>query len=175
MPLVAYIFLAFFIVLFLGIGLYGLGLFDSAMSGLDLIIGSQNFTEVYQDTTQQGVNAILAIADIASLVVLFGMVIIMILIGYFWGDETKSLWAIVDFLIIIIAFVISVYLQNYFNDFITSEVLGSSTVFTDTIPKSSRLMLSLPYLVPVIGILIMIVTYGINKKKENQTYSELGY
>lgn len=174
-PVLAFIFLAFFIVLFMGIGLYGLGLFDSAMSGLDLVIGSQNFTEVYQDTTQQGVNAVFAIADVASLIVIFGMVIIMMLIGYFWGDETKRLWAIFDIFVIIIAFVIAVYLQVYFNDFINSQVLGSSTVFSDDIPKSSRVLLTLPYLVPIVGILIMIVTYGLNKKKENQTYSDIGY
>lgn len=175
-PLVAYVFLAFFIVLFVGIALYGLGLFDSAMTGLDIIISDQNFTEVYEQTTGQGINAIFAIADTAALVLLFGMIIVMMIVGYFWGDESKRLWIILDLFIIIIVFVISVYLQNYFIDFITSGDLIDASIYTDDLAKSSRVMAKLPYIVPIAGILIMIVTYGLSRRKsEVTTFTDLGY
>lgn len=174
-PLLGYTFLAFFIVLFLGIFLYGLSLFDNAASGFNVIIGTQNFTEVYQQTTQQGVNAIFAIADVASLILLLGMIIVMVIVGYFWGDSTKKLWAILDLLIIIIAFIISVQLQGYFVDFINSDAFSGSTVFTSTLGKSSGLIVRLPYLIPVIGIIIMIVTYGLARKKPESAFSDLGY
>lgn len=175
-PLIAYVFLAFFIVLFLGVLLYGLGLFDDAMLGFNVVINGQNFTEVYQQTTQQGINAIFAIADVSALALLLGMILVMMIVGYYWGDESKRLWIIMDLFIIIVAFVISVYLQNYFIDFINSQGFVDSTVFTVDLAKSSRVIARLPYFVPIAGILIMIVTYGLSRRKsETTTFSEFGY
>ena len=44
LSMIAFVFFAFFLVLFVGIFLYGLGIFDSLMSGFDITIGGQNFT-----------------------------------------------------------------------------------------------------------------------------------
>lgn len=168
--LMAYVFIAFFLVFFLGCVLWALSLFDNFVLGLHLIIGTQNFTQVYEQTTQKGITAIFAVADYASLGILFGLVIVMALVGYYWGDETKKFWAILDILIILIAEVISVYIQNYFIEFINSQPFSDTTVFTDTLSKSSTLLANLPYIVPVIGILIMIVTYGLSRRKTDSTY-----
>ena len=174
LSMIAFVFFAFFLVLFLGIFLYGLGIFDSLMSGFDITIGGQNFTEVYQETTQQGVDAIFAVADFSAVALLLGMTIVMMLVGYFWGEEKKRLWIIMDLLIMIVSFIIAVYLQNYFLDFVISGVIDS-TIYTSDIPISSGLLSRLPYLVPIMGVLIMVATYGFSKKSEGATFSDLGY
>lgn len=178
LPIMAFVFLCFFAVLFLGVFLYGLGLFDDSMQGLNILINGQNFTQIYQQTTGQGVDAIFAVADTAAIALLFGMIIVMMAVGYFWGDETKKLWILADIFIIIVVFVISVYLQIYFTTFINSSVFAASEVFTADLEMSSTFMAKLPFIVPIAGVLIMIATYGLSRRKQDKTFygvSDVGY
>ena len=176
LPLIAYVFFAFFVVVFVGMGIYGLTIFDDAMTSVDITISGYNFTEVYEETTGLGVNAMIDLSDITATAILLGMIIIMMIVGYYWGDEKKKLWMILDLFIIIIAFVISVYLQGYFLDIIIGDEIIDPTIYTDILPKSSRLLAYLPYSVVIIGILIMIVTYSLAKRKsESVSYAGVGY
>ncbi len=175
--LIAYVFMSFFGILFLGIGLYSLGLFDDTMLELGEMIGNisgQNFTQAYENTTQQGVNAIFSIADVVATLLLLGLALVMIFVGYQWGDESKRLWVIADILFIVGAFIIAVYLQIYFVEFVSGGIIDE-TVYTETLATSSGLIARLPFLVPTIGMLIMIVTYGLSRKKQQAAFSDLGY
>lgn len=172
---VAFVFIAFFVVLFLGGFLYGLSLVDNAFGGLDVVIGTQNFTQAYDNTLKQGIDAVFAVADLASLLLIFGMTILMLIVGYYWGDENKKFWILADFCILIVSFVVSVYLQNYFNTFITDPNFLDPTIYTQTLAKSSALVLRLPYYVAIVGVLIMIATYALSKRKQEGAFQELGY
>lgn len=173
--LIVFAFFAFFVVIFAGAAIYGLSIFDGVMSGVNLNINGQNFSAIYESTMGQGIDAVLGLADIFCVSLLFGMIIVMMIVGYYWGDDKKRLWIIFDLFIIIAVYILAVYLQNYFLTFLGTNAIDS-TIYTDQLPKASRILTSLPYLIPSIGALIMVVTYGLAKRRsEASAYSDLGY
>ena len=56
---IGFVFIAFFVVLFLGVFIYGLQIVDSAFTNLNFTIGDVNSSAAYEDTLKQGIDAIL--------------------------------------------------------------------------------------------------------------------
>lgn len=163
--LLVFIFIGFFALIFMGVAFYGFGLFNSQIEAIpDFIIGNISFQDNYENTLGAGMDAVMNTFIWSTLLLLFGMVIVMLIVGYTFQTNQK-LFIILDIFIIIGAFVVSVYLSQFFETFINSnpEFLD---IFSNEFYLSSLFILLLPYAMPVIGILIMFASYIMVRKRE---------
>lgn len=167
--LVFFIFLGFFFIIILGVLLYGTNVIDGVMSSINIKIGNVNFNETYNQTIKPVINDLNSTADTIGIAILLGMVVCMLLVSFLFR-KTNRLYIILDIFIIIVAFIISVVLQNSYNTLIhgSEELLG---IYSNNLQKSSTFLLRLPLAVSIIGVLILIVSYAtINKKREVNVY-----
>jgi hypothetical protein len=171
MMILGFIFICFFAIIFLGVLLY-LGLtVDSVMSGINIKVGNINFNESYNQTMAPALNKLISNADYSGIGLLFGMIIVMLICGYKFRTS-KRLFILIDLLIIVVCFIISVVIQNYYN-YIININADLYNIYTNYLPKSSTFILRLPIIISIIGVLILIVSYAtINKKKSINIYGE---
>lgn len=158
-------FFAFFIVMFLGIWAYGINTLDNTFSQIDIQIGNVSFNDTYNDTMRPSLQVAQEQVDSLGLVLLFGMIIVMILIGFF--TKGNKMWIVYDVIIIVIAFFLAVQLSIGFNDYIGTNT-ELNQIHADLLPKTSGLLLDLPYLIVIVGALVGIVTYGIKRKRKQE-------
>lgn len=160
--LVFFVFFFFFAVIFLGIVLFITTQVDSAFSSIDLQVGVVSFNETYNQTLFQAFQTIEQTSDTLGLMLLFGMAILMVIIGFF--STANRMWIIYDIIIMIVSFILAVELSKGFNTYINS-IDEINLIHADIIPQTSSLLLNLPFMVVVVGALVGIVTYGITRKK----------
>jgi len=92
-------------------------------------------------------------------------IFLLVLNAYFLGEETPKAFLVIDIIIILFAFITSVYLTQTYNTLITSTSVFS--VFIDDIPNTSTFILRLPQIVGTLGALILIVSYsGIRRRRQ---------
>lgn len=165
------IFLGFIGILMMGIFVYGATLIDQTFRSIDVTIGEVNFTQAYNDTLGIGIGVILNSADNYGLGLLLGM-IILIVISAFIFKEKQKVWIVAEFVILIIAFILAVSIQRAYD-----AVINSSTVFLDIysvdLINSSKFILSLPIIVPIVWAFIVILSYGLFRKRES-TFGDIG-
>lgn len=165
------IFLGVIGVIMMGIFVYGGNLIHQTFSSIDVTIGNQSFTEAYDDTLGKGVNAFLNSADNYSLALLLGMIILMLLASYTFSEKQKA-WIVAEFGILIVSFIFAVMIQGAYN-----TVINSSTTLLDIysidLIKSSKFILNLPIIVPVVWAFIVILTYGLFRKERR--IGDIGY
>ncbi len=156
------IFLGVLAIIIMGIFVYGGNLVEQTFHSIDVVIGDQNFTEVYDDTLGKGINAFLNGADEYGLGLLLGMIILMVILSFTFSENQKT-WIVLEFVILIVAFIFAVMIQNTYN-----IIINSSTTFLDIysvdLIKSSKFILNLPIIVPIVWAFIVILTYGISKR-----------
>ena len=161
--LFVFVFLAFFGILIIGILVYGANIVNQTFSSIDLTIGTQNFTDVYDYTLGQGVNAFLNSADNYGLMLLLGMIVLMVILGYSFQEKQKA-WMVLEFFILIIAFIIATSLQRAYN-----LVIHSSTellnIYSIDLVRSSTFILNLHLILPIVWALVIILVYGISRTK----------
>ena len=163
--LLFFVFFALFLVFGAGILYFSADVVDSSFTAIgDLSIGGIDFNQTYQNTLGIGISASKNTITTASIGLLLGMVVVMMLMGYFLRG-TNRLWIILDLFIILVAFITAVYLSRSFDTFIN---LNSDlfSIFSNDLETSSRFVLNLPFVIPIIGVLIMLVTYATGRKKE---------
>ncbi len=170
--LLVLIFLGFASVIILGIFVYGANLIDQTFSNINIEVGDVNFTEAYDDTLGQGVNVFLNSADSYGLFLLLGMIVLMIITSYTFL-ETQKVWIVAEFVILIIAFILAVTIRGAFN-----TVINSSTALLDIysidLIKSSKFILNLHIIIPVVWSFIVILVYGIFRK-ERRIGTDIGF
>ena len=170
--LIVLIFLGFMGIIIMGIFVYGANLVNQTFSNIDVTIGDQNFTEVYDETLGKGINVFLNSADNYGLTLLLGMVLLMAITSYAFSERQK-VWIVAEFVILIIAFILAVSIQGAYN-----TVINSSTTLLDIysidLIKSSKFILNLPIIIPVVWSFIVIITYGIFKR-ERRIGTDIGY
>lgn len=170
LTLIVIIFVAFFMMIMLGILSYGMGQADEAFSDLNITIGNTSFQTIYEQSLQQGLNSLeTTVPQIISTGVLIGMVLVMIIIGYSTSKK-KYIWILLDIAIIIIAEILAVIIRSSFVDYMNTspEILA---VFRDILPQGAKFILNLPTLVPIMGAIMILATYMMTKerKEEEQT------
>jgi len=170
--LIVFIFLGFFGILIMGIFVYGANLVNQTFSSIDLTIGDQNFTEVYDETLGKGINAFLNSADNYGLFLLLGMILLMVITSYTFSERQKT-WIVAEFVILIIAFIFAVMIQGAYNTVINSSTTLLDIYSIDMI-KSSKFILNLPIIIPIVWAFIVIITYGIFRR-ERRIGSDIGY
>ncbi len=166
------LFLGFIGIIIMGIFVYGGNLVEKTFKSIDIIIGDQNFTEVYDETLGKGINSFLNSADNYGLGLLLGMVLLMAIISYAFSEKQKA-WIVLELLILIVAFIFAVMLQGAYN-----TVINSSTTLLDIysidLIKSSKFILNLPIIIPVVWAFIVILTYGVFKRPR-RAGEDIGY
>ncbi len=159
------IFLGFMGIVIMGIFVYGANLIDQTFTSMDIQIGNVSFQEAYNDTLGIGINVILNSADNYGLGLLLGM-IILIVISSFIFHEKQKVWIVLEFFILIVAFILAVTIQRTYN-----IVINSSTelldIYSIDLINSSTFILNLPIIIPIVWAFIIILSYGLFRKKES--------
>ena len=160
--LLVLIFLGFAGIMTVGIFVYGANLISQTFSSIDIKVGNVNFTEAYDDTLVQGINVFLNSADNYGLLLLLGMIILMALSSYTFSEKQKA-WIVAEFAILIVAYIFAVMIQGAYNTVINSSTTLLDIYSVDLI-RSSKFILNLPIIIPVVWAFIIILTYGIFRK-----------
>lgn len=171
-----FVFFAFFIVVFLGVYAYALDIFNTQMLDLGAqigFVGEVNFSQNYNDTLRAAVESQIDTADNVGIAVLLGMSIVMMIVG-FKASHSKRLWILMDLFIMLIAFIVSVYLSSTFELYINTDP-NLFSIYSVNLDKSSTFILNLPIYVPIIGALIMILTYAVPRKQLNPITQQQEY
>ncbi len=162
------IFISLLFAIFLGLTVYGFNLVNDALS-YDIDVGQVNLQDVTEATFGQINTGLINNADTIGIIFLFGMCLLMMLNGYFTGGKYPKLFFIIDFFLLALFFIPSIYVSQVYELFINSTDIFSET-FIDIIPKVSKFMLNLPVIIAVVGIITIIVSYaGIGRKTQPQS------
>ena len=165
------IFLGFMGIIIMGIFVYGANLVNTSFRSIDVNIGNVNFTESYEDTLGIGINVFLNSADNYGIGLLFGMVLLMV-ISSFMFKERQKVWIVIEFVILIVSYIFAVTVQRAYN-----TVINSSTelldIYSINLINSSKFILNLPIIIPIVWAFIIILSYGLFKK-ESPAFSDLG-
>lgn len=170
------IFVALLFSIFLGIIVYTFNTTNTVLSQ-DVDIGQVNLQNVTATTFGQINTGMINNADTIGIIFLFGMILLMIINGYFIGGKLPKLFFIIDIFLLALFFIPSIYVSQIYETFIYSTDLFEST-FTDIIPKVSKFMLNLPIIIGTAGIITMIVSYAALRKEdrtEGDGANVLGY
>ncbi|KKM78656.1 hypothetical protein LCGC14_1357790 [marine sediment metagenome] len=165
MLLFVYIFVVFFGSMFLGLAIFFFAQVDAALDQ-DIDVGQVNLREINADTFGAMTDSFLRTADTIGLFIVLGMIGGVMLVAFFFGNDQK-IWIPIDFIIILFAFITSVYLSQVY------DLLINSTAFLDVyinnIPQTSRFMLNLPLIVSIVGAILMVLTYsGLRKDQQKE-------
>jgi hypothetical protein len=173
LALIAIIFFALFLIILLAIVSYAAGLFDSQISKLDINLGNFSFNETYQEAMHPSMEVIeVSGPRMISMGVLFGMVLLMLIVGA-KTEKKHNLWIILDIVIIIVAEIIAVYIKTVFQDTIMNLSPELYQIFITTLSSASKWILNMPTIIPTVGVLIILATYVL--KKEEDEGSEEGF
>ena len=133
------IFISFLFAIFLGLTVFSFNLLTESLS-VDVDIGQVNLKDVTEATFGQINTGIINNADTIGIIFLFGMVLLMMLNGYLTAKDSPKLFFIIDFFLLILFFIPSIYISQIYELFINSTSILSPT-FIDIIPKTSKFIL----------------------------------
>lgn len=163
--------IGFGIIILIGVLGYGFNLFYTSLVEDEIIFSNTgfNFTDAAYDTVGQINQATLNNLNLIGIMILFGMIIGMLINAYFNRTKRPKFFIIADIVIIIVAYVISVYISNTYELILATDSIGS--FITTYLEDASQFLLNLPIIVVVTGILTMILTYsGIPRSREEEIY-----
>ncbi len=149
-----------------GVSVFVFDQVDAGFSEINFQLGNVSFNETYDSSLGFGLATMkTTFPKIVSLGTLLGMIIVLIMIGYF-SPKIGRLWIALDFFVIIVAEMIAVVVSESFESFINSspEFLA---IYSTTLSGGSTFILTLPITVPMIGGLVMLATYILNKNFDN--------
>lgn len=167
-----FIFFGFLGILFLGLALLGFNLVYQYIA-IDTDIGQVNLQNITNQTFGKINTAFTDSADNMGIILLLGMALLMIGNGYFIGKKFPKAWVIIDIFLLVFAVLGAVYVAQTFDTIINST--SYFNIYGDSLPKSTAFILNLPYIVAILGVLIMIFTYAGISKNEEPEPNVLGY
>lgn len=170
--LFGYIFLMFFAAVFLGIALFMFNYITDILS-MNVDVGGANLGAVTNQTLGKMNVAFVNIADTMGILLLFGMVILMLLNAYFVGSKYPKIFMVIDFFLLIFAFITSVYLSQTYEIIINSTPLFE--LYIIDMSKTSTFILNLPWITSTLGVLIMILSYSGIRKDDKGDSDVYGY
>ncbi|HEC66148.1 MAG TPA: hypothetical protein ENI23_12715 [bacterium] len=156
--LIFFIFFALFVMIIAGTAFYGIETFDNAARNITgMNVGNVSFSDTYEDTLGRGLRTVLSTLSTISMALILGMIIVMLIIGFKMPKQNK-LWIILDLFIIVVAFIAAVYISVIFNDFINSSETFLN-IYSVDLQKPSTFLLNLPFVIAIVGGLIILATY----------------
>lgn len=153
------IFVVIAMIMIVVVGLYAY-LFNAVTGylGADLNAGQVNMANVTASTMGQINTAILDKLDLLGMMILFGMTLGMFINAYFTRNDYPKLFIVLDIIILIVAFIVSVYISNMYETIITTEPFTS--FFVTYLNKPSTFLLNLPIISVVVGIILIVLSYS---------------
>lgn len=158
---------ALIIMIVLGLSTWTFQIVDEQFKSIDFELGNISWNETYNETLGIGIRAAsTTVPQLASIGLLFGMIMAMMFVGYYSGTRNK-LWILLDIAIIIVAMVLASFAVSSFLALmnLTPELLD---VYSITLSAGSKFILNLPVIVPIVGVLIMIMTNIVNKIRRKE-------
>tara|TARA_R100001530_G_scaffold136355_2_gene116660 strand:+ start:597 stop:1136 length:540 start_codon:yes stop_codon:yes gene_type:complete len=163
-PLFTLITVGFLFVIILGSFLYFFGIVDDSLSG-DIVAGQVNVSNSSANTIGRINDSFLSSADLIGIFFLFGVIFSIIIAGFLTRNSTIKLMFMVDFLLLIFAYILAVYISNSYESLLT--FLPFSDLIASNLNNTSRFILFLPVITVVTGFITMILTYaGIPRTRE---------
>lgn len=156
--LISFIIISFIIIIVMGTFAYLFNIITTSIGGIEQMAGSVNITEATNDTLGKLNTALLDKLNIMGIFVLFGLVFGMLINAYFTRDQFPQLFLLIDVVLLIFAYILSVYISNAYETIILLEPFSS--IFISNLAKASQFLLKLPIIVTIIGFLIMLITYS---------------
>ncbi len=155
---------SFAFVLILGSFLLFYSTIDDAFQG-NLVAGEVNLTEASDNTIGKVNDAFFSKADLIGIFFLFAVIFSIMLSGFVMRNSTSKLFFMVDFLIIIFAYILAVYISNAYETILA--VIPFSDLIIANLNNTSRFTLFLPQITMVVGFITMILTYaGIPRSRD---------
>lgn len=162
-PLLNLILVSLVFVLILGAFMLFFGEINDAFQG-DLSAGQVNLTEASDDTIGKINEAYIDTADLLGIFFLFGLVFAIMINGFLTRNSTPKLFFMIDFIIILFAYILAVYISNAYESIL--QALPFVDLISTNLGNTSQFVLLLPVITAVVGFLTMILTYaGIPRTK----------
>lgn len=175
--LIIFIMVSLIGVISIGIWKWGATVVDDTFSSIDFTLGNQSFSQTYNDTVKLGLNPVITQSDNYGVMLLIGLIVVMLIFSY-KAQERQKMWFISELFILIVAFILSVIIQDTYSTFINSSSLFLELYSTDMI-NSSKFVLRLPWIVTAVWTFMVILIYGsirvIKRQEEGSEFSGLGF
>ncbi len=153
------------IIMTVGVSVFVFEQVDAGFSDINFQLGNISFNETYDTSLGVGLNAMkTTFPKILSLGTLLGMIIVLLLIGYL-SPKIGRLWVALDFFVIIVAEILAVVISSSFESFINTSP-DFIRIYSTTLSGGSTFILTLPVTVPIMGGLVMLATYVLNRNFE---------
>lgn len=130
---------------------------DSALSG-NQFAGQVNMSEANENTIGKMNDAFLNSSDLIGIFFLFGVVLAIMINGFLTRNSTPKLFFMIDFIIIIFAYILAVYVSNAYESILTA--IPFTNLIASNLNNTSRFVLFLPIITVVTGFIAMILTYA---------------
>lgn len=150
----------------LGVFVLFAGEMDAGFQALNgTTLGNQNWGDAYAQNLQPAMTTLqTTVPRNISLGILIGMIIMMTMAGFVFQNKSTG-WILADFVIIILSVAGAVMVSESFTTFINIDPTLLS-IFSNELGAASRFILNLPVIVPIVGVLIMIATYALSKRRD---------
>ena len=163
-PLFTLIAISLVVVILFGAFLYFFGIVDTSLSG-DIQAGQVKLSEESSKTIGKINATFLSTADLMGIFLLFGLVFAIIINGFMNRNSTLKLMFMIDFILIIIAYILAVYVSNSYETLL--PLLPFKNLIAANMNTTSNFVLLLPIITIVTGFITMILTYsGIPRTRE---------
>jgi len=160
--------IALIFVLLVATFLYVFGVVDSSFTSPEIVTNNGVNISNYSELTVGKVNtAFLNSADLIGVLFIFGVIFALLISGYMMREVTMPLFFIIDFILLLFAYILAVYIANGYETIYLA--LPFKDLIISNLGNTSKIMLLLPKIVLVAGAITMILTYsGIPKSQEEQ-------
>lgn len=155
--LISFTVMSFMVLVVLGIIFFIYSTISTSLA-IDVSLGQVNLANITAQTLTPINTAMLANADLISYMMIFGMILGMFANAYFLRDRYHRLFIILDIIIMVMVYIIAVYIAYIYKLLITATT--SFDIYITAMPKASSLMLNLPIIVPIVGVIMMILSYA---------------
>lgn len=162
------LFVGFFFIIFIGVALYTANQVDDLMNDIDFTVAentiqNRTYGQVYNETLGEGIHSFQNNADNWGIFLLIGTIILVVICGFVF-NENQKLWLILEVLILIVVFIFATIFSYIYNDFINSDT-AIFEVYSEGMTMSSTFILNLPWIIPIVWLITMILVYGRFRKK----------
>lgn len=148
---------AFIFILILGSFLLFFAEVDEALQG-NLVAGQVNLTNASDNTIGAVRAGYFNGADLIGIFFLFGVIISIMINGFMMRNQTSKMFFMIDFLLIIFAYILAVYVSNSYETVLAA--LPFLDLINTNLSRTSQFTLLLPQITVVVGFITMILTYA---------------
>lgn len=161
----------------IGIILLGLWIytFDAITGGIleqNIMAGQVNLTNATQLTLGKLDNALLQNANLIGGAFLFGLILGLIIAAFLTRDKKPKVFWIVDFIILILFYIIAVYISNAYETIL--EAIPFATIFTVNMSLPSSFLLNLPLITAIVGGIVMLLSYAAIPRTQEEQVAGFG-